>query len=59
MKRQYEQPETKVIKLNNQSHLCVVSQIGEGGGDFDVKPFSTIDDSSVKLKNRDLWEDEW
>ena len=61
MKRNYEQPQSRVIRLNVQSHLCVVSQIGPGEGNFDVKTFNggIEDPNSTSLKQRDLWGDEW
>ena len=45
--------------LNIQSHLCVVSQIGEGTGGFDVKGLNSDLTGDAALKQRDLWEEEW
>ena len=59
MKKNYESPKTNVVKLNIQSHLCVVSQIGEGTGGFDVKHFNGELAGDAALKQRNLWEEEW
>ena len=45
--------------LNIQSHLCVVSQIGEGTVGFDVKGLNSDLTGETTLKQRNLWEEEW
>ncbi len=59
MKKNYESPKTNVVKLNIQSHLCVVSQIGEGTGGFDVKGLNSDLTGDAALKQRNLWEEVW
>ena len=52
-------PRNTSWETNIQSHLCVVSQIGEGTGVFDVKGLYSDLTGETTLKQRNLWEEEW
>ncbi len=57
MKRIYVKPAQRVVKVRTE-RICVLSDLGSGEGNFDVKRQTMFEDDT-KLKGRNLWDEEW